>query len=120
MGIIKVTDIRVFAYHGCLKEETIIGSDYRVDVEVEANLITSAKSDELKDTVDYVLINRIVKEEMNIPAKLLETVALKIINRIFKESNLVSKAEVAVSKINPPIGGDVKEVTIIMSDERKI
>ena len=39
----------------------------RVDVEVEANLITSAKSDELKDTVDYVLINRIVKEEMNIP-----------------------------------------------------
>ena len=57
---------------------------------------------------------------MNIPVKLLETVALKIINRIFKESSLVSKAEVAVSKINPPIGGDVKEVTIIMSDERKI
>lgn len=119
MGIIKVTDIKVFAHHGCLKEETIIGSDYRVDVEVEANLITSAKSDELKDTFDYVLINRIVKEEMNIPVKLLETVALKIINRIFKESSLVSKAEVAVSKINPPIGGDVKEVTIIMSDERK-
>lgn len=120
MGIIKVTDIRVFAYHGCLKEETVIGSDYRVDVEVEANLITSAKSDELKDTVDYVLINRIVKEEMNTPVKLLETVALKIINRIFKESNLVSKAEVAVSKINPPIGGDVKEVTIVIRDERKI
>lgn len=120
MGIIKVTDIKVFAHHGCLKEETVIGSDYRVDVEVEANLKTSAKSDELEDTVDYVLINRIVKEEMNIPAKLLETVALKIINRIFKESKLVCKAEVAVSKINPPIGGDVKEVTIVMCDERKI
>ena len=27
MGIIKVENIRVFANHGCLKEETAIGSD---------------------------------------------------------------------------------------------
>ena len=37
MGIIKLENIRVFANHGCLKEETTIGSDYRVDLEVEAN-----------------------------------------------------------------------------------
>ena len=36
MGIIKVTNIRVYAYHGCLKEESVIGSDYSVDVTVEA------------------------------------------------------------------------------------
>ena len=119
MGIIKVTNIRVYAYHGCLKEESVIGSDYSVDVTVEADLIPSAVSDKLQDTVDYVLINKIVKETMKIPAKLLETVALKIINRIFKESNLVTKATVAVSKINPPIGGDVQEVTVILTEERK-
>ena len=119
MGIIKVTNIRVYAYHGCLKEETIIGSDYRVDVVVEANLHPSAQSDNLKDTVDYVLINRIVKEEMQNAAKLLETVVLKIINRIFKESDLVKKITVALSKLNPPIGGDVQEVTIELTEERK-
>lgn len=119
MGIIKVENIRVFAYHGCLTEETKIGSDYRVDLEVEANLQKSAKTDKLTDTVDYVFLNRIIKDEMAIPSQLLETVAKRILNRIFKEDKMVKKVTVWVSKINPPIGGDVEKVTIKMSDKRK-
>ena len=119
MGIIKVENIRVFAHHGCLKEETKIGSDYRVDLEVKANLQTSAKTDNLSDTVDYVLLNRIVVEEMHKPSKLLETVAKRILNRIFTEDTLVTKATVSVSKLNPPIGGDVQSVTIKMTERRK-
>ncbi|MFD0990522.1 dihydroneopterin aldolase [Mariniflexile jejuense] len=119
MGIIKVENIRVFAYHGCLKEETKIGSDYLVDLEVEASLQKSAKTDKLTDTVDYVFLNRIIKDEMAIPSQLLETVGKRILNRIFKEDKLVKKATVWVSKLNPPIGGDVEKVTIKMSDKRK-
>ncbi|MCB4807262.1 dihydroneopterin aldolase [Tamlana sp. 62-3] len=119
MGIIKVENIRVFAYHGCLKEETKIGSDYRVDLEVEANLQPSAKTDQLSDTVDYVFLNRIIKEEMAKPSHLLETVARRILDRIFNEDKLVKKATVWVSKLNPPIGGDVAKVTIKMTDKRK-
>lgn len=119
MGIIKVENIRVFAYHGCLKEETKIGSDYRVDLEVNAGLKTSAKTDKLSDTVDYVFLNRIIKEEMAKPSYLLETVAKRILNRIFSEDAMVKKATVLVSKLNPPIGGDVEKVTIKMTDKRK-
>ncbi|HLV71126.1 MAG TPA: dihydroneopterin aldolase, partial [Xanthomarina sp.] len=81
MGIIKVENIRVFAHHGCLKEETKIGCDYRVDLKVKADLQASAKTDDLSDTVDYVFLNKIVKEEMLKPSKLLETVAKRILNR---------------------------------------
>lgn len=119
MGIVKVENIRVFAYHGCLKEETQIGSDYRVDLEVEADLQKSAKSDVLKDTVDYVFLNRIVREEMLKPTHLLETVAKRILVRILEESQMVKKATVWVGKLNPPIGGDVEKVTIIMTEQRK-
>lgn len=119
MGIIKVENIRVFAYHGCLKEETKIGSDYRVDLEVKADLQTSSVTDKLSDTVDYVFLNRIIKEEMNIASHLLETVAKRILNRIFNEDKLVKKATVLVSKLNPPIGGDVERVTIKMTEKRK-
>ncbi len=119
MGIIKVKNIRVFAYHGCLKEETKIGSDYRVDVEVKANLSKSSRTDKLTDTIDYVLLNRIIKEEMAISSHLLETVARRILSRIFKEDALSTKARVWISKLNPPIGGDVEMVTIEMSDTRK-
>ena len=119
MGIIKVENIRVFSNHGCLDEETKIGSDYRIDLEVKADLKKSSKSDDLKDTVDYVLLNQIVKEEMAIPSKLLETVARRIMQRVFKESKMVSKAYISVSKLNPPIGGDVEMVTIKMESTRK-
>ena len=30
MGIIKLTNIRTFSFHGCYVEEAKIGSDYRV------------------------------------------------------------------------------------------
>jgi len=119
LGIIKVENIRVFAFHGCLKEETKIGSDYRVDLEVKADLQTSAKADLLSDTVDYVFLNKVIREGMNKPSHLLETVAKRILNRIFNEDKVVTKTTVWISKINPPIGGDVEMVTIKMTEKRK-
>jgi len=118
VGIIKVKNIRVYAYHGCLDEEGKIGSEYRVDLSVKADLKKSAKSDKLNDTVDYVHLNKIVKEEMAIRTKLLETVADKILDKILKEIPLVKSATVDVSKINPPIGGNVAMVTIQMTKTR--
>jgi len=119
LGIIKLENIRVFSYHGCLKEETKIGSDYLIDLEVKADLQQSAKSDLLSDTVDYVFLNKIVREEMLKPSHLLETVAKRILVRIFNEDPFVKKATVWVSKLNPPIGGDVEKVTIKMTESRK-
>ena len=118
MGVIKVENIRIYAYHGCLKEETIIGSDYRVDLNVVACLDRSSTTDSLSDTVDYVLLNQIVVEEMGVPAKLLEVVAKRIISKIFSSCLSVTSATVSVSKINPPIGGDVERVTIELSETR--
>ncbi|MEO8255287.1 MAG: dihydroneopterin aldolase, partial [Flavobacterium sp.] len=108
MGTIKLKNIRTFSYHGCLIEEGKIGSDYCVDLEIKTNLKISALSDELKDTVDYVHLNRIVEEEMAIRSNLLEHVAKRIIDRALLELETVSKIKVGVSKINPPIGGDVE------------
>ena len=118
MGTIQVNNIKLYAFHGCLDEEAKIGSEYRVDVEVKADLRKSAKTDALVDTVDYVHLNYIVKEEMAIRSKLLEEVAQRILNRFFKELRKVKKARVAVSKINPPIGGNVEEVVIILTKRK--
>ncbi|MCE2613589.1 dihydroneopterin aldolase [Flavobacteriaceae bacterium D16] len=118
MGIVRVENIRLYAYHGCLKEEAVIGSDYRVDVSVEADLNKAANSDDLKHTVDYVHIHQIVKEEMKIRSKLLEHVGKRILDRIFKEIELVSDAKVVVSKINPPIGGNVQQVSVELHNSR--
>ncbi|WP_025742237.1 dihydroneopterin aldolase [Aquimarina pacifica] len=118
MGLIKLKNIKVYAYHGCLVEEKKIGSDYRIDLKIKADLSSSALSDRLSETVDYVHLNHIVKEEMAIRSKLLEHAAERILVRILAEIPLVDKATVDVSKINPPIGGNVEMVTISRSKKR--
>ncbi len=61
MGMIYLKNIKVYAYHGCLAEETLIGSDYIVALKVWADLKKSTASDQLEDTVDYVLLNAYCK-----------------------------------------------------------
>jgi dihydroneopterin aldolase len=118
MGTIKLQNIRTFSFHGCLEEEARIGSDYRVDLEIKTDLRKSSISDSLTDTVDYVLLNQIVVDEMAVRSKLLEHVAQRIVKRIFNEIPAVSRILLAVSKLNPPIGGDVEAVTIEMEEYR--
>ena len=90
----------------------LIGSDYRVDLEISADLSQPANSDQLSETVDYVHLNNIIKEEMTVRSNLLEHVAKRIIDRIFKEIKEVTEVEVEVAKINPPLGGDVESVSV--------
>lgn len=118
MGTIKLQNIRTFSFHGCLMEESKIGSDYSIDLEIKTDMRKSAVSDDLHDTVDYVHLNKVVVEEMAIRSKLLEHVAHRIIKRIFDEIPAVSRVMVSVSKLNPPIGGDVEAVTVVMEEYR--
>lgn len=118
MSTIELKNIKVYAFHGCLLEEGQIGSEYLVNLTVKADLSAAAATDELKDTVDYVHLNRIVKEEMEVRSKLLEHVGQRIIDRIFSEIELVSEAAVNVAKVNPPIGGDVASVSVTMKAKR--
>lgn len=108
----------MYANHGCLTEEEKIGSDYLVNLEVEANLETAALTDNLQDTVDYVHLNKIVKQQMMIRSKLLEHVGKRIIDSIYAEIPSVAKIKVSVSKVNPPIGGDVAEVSVTLRSKR--
>ncbi|RWX00078.1 dihydroneopterin aldolase [Flavobacterium cerinum] len=118
MDTIKLKNIRTFSYHGCLVEEGKIGSDYSVDLEIKADLKKSMSTDELEDTVDYVHLNKIVTEEMAIRSKLLEHVAKRIMNRVFDEIPPILHVSLWVSKLNPPIGGDVELVTIQIEESR--
>ncbi|MGV6829118.1 MAG: dihydroneopterin aldolase [Flavobacteriales bacterium] len=118
MSTIRLKNIKIYAFHGCMVEEGQIGSDYLVNLTVKANLKKAAVSDNLKDTVDYVLLHKIVKEEMAIRAKLLEHVGKRIVDTILQDLPLVSFVKVSVAKVNPPIGGDVESVLVEMSKKR--
>ena len=112
---IIIENIGIYSNHGCMDEEGKIGSEYLVNLEVHADLHKSALSDDLSDTVDYVHLNKIIQTEMAVRSKLLETVAERILARIGQELHQVKFAEVKISKINPPMGGNVEKVSVIFN-----
>ena len=117
MGTISLNQIRTFAFHGCLKEEGLIGSDYEVSLHLQTNLEKAGKSDSLSDTIDYVTVHKLVIAEMDKQSKLLEHVAQRILDALFKEFPQLEEAQVSVSKINPPIGGDVASVSVTLTSK---
>mgnify|MGYP001172192407 FL=1 len=112
---VRVNNIKTYSYHGCLDEEGVIGSDYRVDVEVSVKNKIAPQTDDLSQTVDYSDVTKIVVEEMGVRSKLIETVAARIIRRIHKECKHSTSVAVSVTKINPPIEGDVEAVCVVLN-----
>tara|TARA_B100001059_G_scaffold233144_1_gene272563 strand:+ start:1875 stop:2249 length:375 start_codon:yes stop_codon:yes gene_type:complete len=119
MGKIKLKDIKIYAYHGCLSEENLIGGEYLVNLSVYSNLKKSSLSDELKDTIDYVSLLDIVKKEMLSPSKLLENVVKRVVDKIFLDFPKINKVSLEVSKLNPPINGNVFSVSVKNKVKRK-
>lgn len=114
--IVEVNGIKLYAFHGCLPEEEKIGGNYIVDIYVETDFSEAAQTDELSKTVDYVDINRIVKREMAIRSKLIEHVGQRIFIEIKKEVKNIDFLRVKVTKVCPPINGDVNNVAIIIEE----
>jgi len=105
--------IKLYGYHGCHKEERITGGNYEIDVLLETDLTKPAASDQLSDTIDYCHIYEIVKKQMAIPSNLIEHVAKRIADNIIAECKEIEELEVKVSKLLPPVNGDVERVSVI-------
>lgn len=106
MGTIAIEGMRFHAFHGYYEEEQNIGGEYLVDVYVETDFSKAAEKDEIKNTINYELVYEMVKMEMGIRHKLLETVVQKILNSIDKTFT-PEKIKVRISKLNPPLIGKI-------------
>jgi dihydroneopterin aldolase len=111
MGLITVEGIRVFAYHGHLPEEAVLGGHFIVNVWVTADTSEVEKTDDLNDTVDYVKIIAIVKEQMVIRADMIEVPAKRIVEAILP-LNKVQKVTVEVEKVLPPINATFDKISV--------
>jgi 7,8-dihydroneopterin aldolase/epimerase/oxygenase len=117
-GKISLEGLEFHAYHGVYPHERDSGNWFEVDITVETDFTSGAVSDEISGTVDYETLFAIIKKEMEKPSKLLETVALQIVNETLKLEEIES-VSVRISKLNPPIGGKCKKATVSLSKSRK-
>ena len=99
-----------FAYHGCYKEEQIIGTRFTVDLHVDTDTSTAEQSDHLHDTISYVNLYQAVRKEMEHKSHLIEHVARRIMDSIKQQFPMITSIELKIFKMNPPVGGKMKQV----------
>jgi 7,8-dihydroneopterin aldolase/epimerase/oxygenase len=109
---INIEGIKLYAYHGCLEEEGRIGGNYIVDVYITTDFTEAAKTDELHKTIDYCAVYEIAKAEMAIRSKLIEQVCQRIFDKLKANHKDIKTLHVKVTKLSPPMNGDVERVSV--------
>ena len=100
---VKVENLKVFAFHGCMKEEEVIGGEYVVNATAVCRELKDSFEDKIESAVDYVVLAKIIKREMAIRSKLLETVAKRITSSCVNEIDFLDEIKLLSSKlINEP------------------
>ena len=116
MLTIELTRMHFYAYHGCFKEEQMIGAHFYVDVQIDASYTqASVTSDRLLEALNYQTVYSTVKQEMLQPSHLLEHVAGRIIKGLKAQFPQAGKIEVGISKLNPALGGQVGAAKIVVT-----
>lgn len=115
MGLIQIEGMEFYSFHGHFREEQIVGNRFVVDLIIETNMEKPMESDNLKDALNYQRAYEIVKLQMEQKSHLLEHIAGRIVDALYAEIEGIKKATVKVSKMNPPIGGKVKSVSVELS-----
>lgn len=104
--------MKFHSFHGVLEEEKMNGNDFLVSVTVKLDTAKAGETDKLEDTLNYQEIYDLVKNEMEVRSELIEHVAQRIYNKILSQFSQIKKVKLKLTKLNPPLGGDVEGVRI--------
>lgn len=114
MGLIEIEGMRFYAFHGHFEAEQIVGNEFIVELKIETDCTPASISDNLDDALNYQTAYNIVKQEMEVKSRLLENVAKRILDALYFSFAEINKARVKISKINPPMGGEIEKVSVTL------
>ncbi len=103
---IILSKLRFFAYHGVMEQENKVGHYFVVSLKINCDFTNALTSDKVYDTINYGLVYEIVKTEMEVPSKLMEHLAGRIIKGLFNSFEIISHIYIRIIKENPPINSD--------------
>ncbi|MDR1880613.1 MAG: dihydroneopterin aldolase [Tannerellaceae bacterium] len=113
---IELNDLRFYAFHGVLPQETLAGNHFLVHLTLTAPIERALSSDDLDDTINYGAVYRLIEAEMKIPSKLLEHVAGRILHSLKTHFPQLEEIELTLSKLNPPVGGEAGRASVILKE----
>ncbi|WP_016776951.1 dihydroneopterin aldolase [Anaerophaga thermohalophila] len=113
-GIIELEEMEFYAYHGCFREENVVGNRFIVNIAIKTDMTLPMKSDKINDALNYVKVYELVRHEMQQTSNLLENVTARIVDSLYRNFPQIKWTRVKVSKMNPPMGGQMKKVSVTL------
>ena len=120
MSKISLENMEFHAFHGCLEHEQTLGNTFIVNLTLKLDTKLASETDILEHTLNYQLVYDVVKEQMEIPSKLIEHVAQRILDNVMCSFPQIEALDVRLSKLNPPLGGKVERVTLQLIKKKVI
>ena len=118
MNYLELKGMKFHAFIGHFDEEKQIGNKFNVDIQLAVDCTKPAKTDKLKDAVDYVEVYKTIKKEMQKKCNLVENVAERVKSSIFEKFPEVQGLTLKITKLSPKIGGMIDEMSIIVDEKR--
>lgn len=115
---IFLENLRLFAYHGVGQQEREVGNEFIIDLKLKVDISRAMKTDDVADTVSYAEVYEVVKQEMDIPANLLEQVGGRIVQQLLHSFSTIESIDLKLSKRNPPMGADIDAAGITLHCKR--
>jgi dihydroneopterin aldolase len=113
---IRLNSISIFAYHGVYEKEIEYGNNFEIDLETEMPDNLGTATDDLHDALDYTkLYNVVIAVSSSRRYNLLEALAHDICKKTLEDFPMLNNVVVKIRKLNPPIGGEMKNVEVEIS-----
>lgn len=120
MAIIRLENMQFYAFHGCYSQEQLVGNRFRVDLDFEVDSSQAELSDSIEDTVSYLDVYELVRDQMGVKSHILEHVARRILDCMESRFSAVTWVRVKVVKLAPPLGGQLTGVSVVLERPRPL
>ncbi len=114
-GLIEIEGMEFYAYHGYFPVEKRVGNRFVVSVQIRTDCTEAGETDKLEHALNYQEVYDLVKKEMNQTSDLLENVCSRILDELYASFSQIEQATVKLSKMNPPMGGQIEKVSVSMT-----
>ena len=119
MGQIKIENLELFANHGVLNEENVLGQKFIINAIVDTDFDEAVKGDDISKALNYAEICDFIQNFNKLNTfKLIETAADTMALELIKAFRLINAVQIELKKPNPPIHMHFDYVSVCVKRSR--
>jgi dihydroneopterin aldolase len=116
---IFIRGLALHAYHGVMPHEAKVGQTFTIDLELEIDLSTAARSDKVADTVSYDKVVDCASAAFSGQRfRLIEAAAGRVANAVLAAFPPVRSVRVTIHKPHAPIAATFDDVGVMVMRSR--